>query len=74
MRVKVTRNYQITIPSELREKMSIEEGDILLVRAEGEKIVITKARDELPKIRLGRKLTVSEMERIITESIEEVAG
>ncbi len=31
MKVKVTRNYQITIPAEIRRKMGLKLGDVLEV-------------------------------------------
>ena len=33
-RVKVTRHYQITIPSEIRNALGIREGDTLAIRLE----------------------------------------
>jgi AbrB family looped-hinge helix DNA binding protein len=29
MKVKVTRNFQIAIPAEVREKLDIKEGDLI---------------------------------------------
>jgi AbrB family looped-hinge helix DNA binding protein len=29
MKVRVTRNFQIAIPAEVREKLDIEEGDLV---------------------------------------------
>ncbi len=74
VRVKVTRHYQITIPSEIRNALGIREGDVLTMRLEDGKIVIEKCSDELPKIRLGRRLSVEEIEKIIEESVEEMMG
>lgn len=42
--VVVTRKYQITIPKETRTKLGIELGDKLLIRDDGERIII-----EVPK-------------------------
>ncbi len=42
--VTVTRKYQITIPKETRTKLGIELGDKLLIRDDGERIII-----EVPK-------------------------
>ena len=42
--VTVTRKYQITIPKETRTRLGIELGDRLLVRDDGERIII-----EVPK-------------------------
>ena len=36
--------------------------------------MIEKCRDELPKIRLGRKLSAEEIEEIIEKSAEEMSG
>ena len=42
--VTVTRKYQITIPKETRTRLGIELGDRLLMRDDGERIII-----EVPK-------------------------
>lgn len=34
---KVTRNYQITLPAEIRKALGIEEGELLEVELEGKK-------------------------------------
>lgn len=64
-RVKVTRNYQITIPASIRDKINLKEGDIVEVYLNGDEIVIRKAKSERPRIKLGKKLTVEEIEEII---------
>jgi len=71
VRVKVTRNYQVTIPAEIRRVLGIKEGDLLEVRLEGERIVIEKPELELPRIRLGKRITTEEIERLIEESLTE---
>lgn len=46
--VRVTRNSQITIPKEVREKIGIKEGDRVDVTVEGDRIVIRKVEmDEI---------------------------
>jgi AbrB family looped-hinge helix DNA binding protein len=35
-RVKVTRNYQVTIPASIRNRLNIHEGDILEFLVEGD--------------------------------------
>lgn len=42
--ITVTRKYQITIPKKTRTKLGIRVGDKLLIREEGERIII-----EVPK-------------------------
>ncbi len=73
-RVKVTRNYQVTIPAEARRRLGIREGDILIVEVRGEEIVYRPARARLPRIRLGRRITLEEIEAAIEEGAEEASG
>jgi len=68
---KVTRNYQITIPAEIRKALGIKEGEYLTVELRGEEIVLRRARRMWKTYRLGRKYTLEEMEKMIEESIEE---
>ncbi|MCI2414701.1 MAG: AbrB/MazE/SpoVT family DNA-binding domain-containing protein [Candidatus Aramenus sp.] len=65
-RVKVTRNYQITIPSSVRETLGIREGDILEVAVEGDHIVVRKVISKRPRIRLQKPLSIE----YVNESIE----
>jgi len=73
MKVKVTRNYQITVPSKIRKKMEIELGDILDVTLdeENEKIIIKKIGKRRKTLKLGRKLTPEEIERLIESGIKD---
>ncbi|AAK43179.1 AbrB/MazE/SpoVT family DNA-binding domain-containing protein [Saccharolobus solfataricus] len=64
-RVKVTRNYQITIPASARSKINIKEGDILEVYLNGDEIVLRKVKTERPRIRLGSKLSLGDIEEAI---------
>ena len=64
-RVKVTRNYQITIPASIRSKIDIKEGDILEVYLNGDEIVLRKVKSDRPRIRLGKKLSLEDIERAI---------
>jgi transcriptional regulator, AbrB family len=70
-RVKVTRNYQVTIPASIRNRLGIHEGDILEFHIEDDKIIIKKVSSVRPRIRLGRRLTVEEIERDIERSLNE---
>ncbi|KUO88338.1 MAG: AbrB family transcriptional regulator [Thermoproteus sp. JCHS_4] len=65
--VRVTRNYQITIPAEVRRRLGIKVGDRVLVEVEGDRIVIRKAAGGLPRIRLGLRLTPEEIDRLVAE-------
>ncbi|MCQ4367230.1 MAG: AbrB/MazE/SpoVT family DNA-binding domain-containing protein [Sulfolobales archaeon] len=70
-RVKVTRNYQVTIPASIRNRLGIHEGDILEFHLEDDKIIIKKASTVRPRIRLGKRLTVEEIERDIERGLNE---
>jgi len=41
-KVKVTRNYQVTIPEDVRKKLGIEEGDYVSIETLGEKLAVIK--------------------------------
>ena len=41
-KVKVTRNYQVTIPEEVRKKLGIEEGDYVSIDTLGKTSAIIK--------------------------------
>jgi len=70
-RVKVTRNYQVTIPASIRNRLGIHEGDILEFYVEEDRIVIKKVLTVRPRIKLGRKLTIEEIERDIERGFNE---
>ncbi len=73
-RVKVTRNYQITIPSAIRETLGIKEGDVLEVHVEGDKIVIRKVKSNRPRIRLNRPVTLEYVEESVERNAREGLG
>ena len=66
MLTKISKNYEITIPQDIRNLLKIKEGDILDISLEGEKIVLKKAETEWKTITLGKELSIEEIE----ESIE----
>ncbi|NON61254.1 AbrB/MazE/SpoVT family DNA-binding domain-containing protein [Acidianus sp. DSM 29099] len=70
-RVKVTRNYQVTIPSWVRERLSIKESDVLEVELRGDEIIFKKPKAERPRLKLGRKLTLEDIERAIESGFNE---
>ncbi|NJE11425.1 AbrB/MazE/SpoVT family DNA-binding domain-containing protein [Thermococcus sp. MAR1] len=62
---KVTRNYQITIPSDVRKKLGIRVGDVLVVDVEDGKVVLKKSELELPLLPGGKGLKVEDIEEAI---------
>ncbi len=67
--VKVTRNYQVTIPAGIRERLGIKVGDLLSVEVDGDRIILKKVIQEIPMIRLGRELTIDDINRLIEEGL-----
>jgi AbrB family looped-hinge helix DNA binding protein len=44
-KVKITRNYQITIPKEIRDKLKLKLGEKVTIRLEGDKIIVQRISD-----------------------------
>lgn len=42
VKVKITRNYQVTIPEEVRRKVKLSEGDTVEIEAVGSEQVVLK--------------------------------
>lgn len=50
---KVTRNYQITVPRDIREQAKIQEGDKLVVTIENDEIKLKKIDEDSFKKAFG---------------------
>ncbi|BES81054.1 AbrB/MazE/SpoVT family DNA-binding domain-containing protein [Pyrodictium abyssi] len=74
--VKVTRNYQVTIPAAVRAKANIREGDLVEVLYDEDEgvIKIIPIRRKRLTIRLGRRITVEEIEEAIEELLDEATS
>lgn len=46
-KTKITRNYQITIPKEIREKLKLRLGEKVTIRLEGDKIIVQRISDDV---------------------------
>ena len=68
---KVTRNYQITIPVEIRKALGIREGELLEVELENGKIIIKRLKKERKTLKLNKKLSPEEIEKSIEEGMKE---
>lgn len=65
---KVTRNYQITIPAEIREKLGIKEGDYVTFEVRGDEVIMKVMRKPWTVRKLGKKLSVEEIEAIANQA------
>ncbi|MHA1593646.1 MAG: AbrB/MazE/SpoVT family DNA-binding domain-containing protein [Candidatus Baldrarchaeia archaeon] len=55
-KVRVTQNYQVTIPAEIRKRVGIMVGDVLRVTLDESsgKIIFEKMREERKRMKIGR--------------------
>ncbi len=70
---KVTQNYQVTIPSGVREKAGIKVGDVVAVEYDERRGVIKIKppwKGKRRTARLGRRLTVQEIEVSIEKGMQ----
>lgn len=74
--VKITRNFQVTIPVTVRERLGVREGDIVrIVYDEDEKVAkIIPVKRKRITVRLGRRVSVEEIEKIIEEALDEATS
>ncbi|BCU70412.1 AbrB/MazE/SpoVT family DNA-binding domain-containing protein [Stygiolobus caldivivus] len=73
MRIKVTRNFQITIPAEVREKLNIREGeyvDMTVDEKEGV-IIVRPYRRKWTTVTLGRRISQEEIDKTIEEVVKD---
>ncbi len=74
--VKVTRNYQVTIPVDVRDRLGVREGDLVrIVYDEQEGVAkIIPVRKRRITIKLGREVSVEEVERLVEEALDEATS
>ena len=61
--VRVKRKHQVTIPAKIRDELALDEGDLLRVEVEGNRIVFT------PQVAVERL----DIKAAIAEGLEDVA-
>jgi len=73
MRVKVTRNFQVTIPSEIREKLGIKEGDYVEVTLDESNgtIIIKPYIRKWTTIRLNKKVGQEDIDKAVEEALND---
>ena len=59
--VKVTRNYQVTLPSIIRDKLGIEQGDYVVISIEAN-----------GKVTLRRKIPLKELKGVWDREMDEI--
>ncbi len=71
---KITRNYQITLPKDVRKIISLKEGDEVMFIVEDDKVNIMKVEDDIIKKTAGiwkdMKETGAEYQRRIRKESE----
>jgi len=67
---KVTRNYQITIPYEIREMLNIKEGEYVEFEVAGDKVIIKPIKKKWTTAKLGKKISIEEIEEIANSAFE----
>jgi AbrB family looped-hinge helix DNA binding protein len=71
---KVTRNYQVLIPSEIRKRVEVKVGDTLLIEyTEEEDTIKLRLPHRGPRktLKLGRALTCEDIETLIQEGMRD---
>ncbi|MGC8932931.1 MAG: AbrB/MazE/SpoVT family DNA-binding domain-containing protein [Candidatus Methanodesulfokora sp.] len=69
--VKVTRGFQVTLPKEVREALSIQIGDYLSVYVEGSRIIMEKVIKRRKTLKSGRMLSPDEIDALIERGLRE---
>jgi len=71
---KVTMNYQVTIPADVRGKAGIERGDVLQIEYDESSGIIRllpPRKGTRKVVRLGRKIGVKEIEEAIARGMRD---
>jgi AbrB family looped-hinge helix DNA binding protein len=72
--VKITRNYQTTIPADIRDKLGIKIGDRILVYIDKDRIIMRKLKGDITKIsiKLDKNTDAEYVENVIREVGDEI--
>lgn len=71
---KVTRSYQITIPADIRDRIDVKRGDILVMEYdEGERVIIIRVpgKGGRKTRKLGKPLSLEDVERSIERGLND---
>jgi len=70
---KVTRNYQITIPADIRARTNVEKGDVVVMEyleEEGVIKITVPRKGERKTRKLGKSLSVEDIERSVERGLD----
>jgi len=70
---KVTRNYQITIPADIRARTNVEKGDVVVMEyleEEGVIKITVPRKGERKTRKLGKPLGVEDIERSVERGLD----
>lgn len=72
--MKITRNYQTTIPADIRDKLGIKIGDRILVYIDKDRIIMRKLKGDITKIsiKLDKNTDAEYVENVIREVGDEI--
>ena len=65
---KVTRNYQITVPRDIREQAKISEGDKLVITMENDEIKLKKFDEDIFRRAFGSWKSVKDSVKYVRDT------
>jgi|ECHnycMinimDraft_1075156.scaffolds.fasta_scaffold00475_7 AbrB family looped-hinge helix DNA binding protein len=73
MKVKVTRNFQLTIPAGIREKLNLREGEFVDVSFDESSgaIIVKPYRKKWTTVKLNRRVTEGDIDEAIEDAMNE---
>lgn len=71
--VKINDDYTIKLPSELLNELGVRPGMYVTLIREGDMLVV-KFKPKRTSYRLGRDITVEEMEKTVEEMLDEMVN
>jgi len=74
-KVRVTKNFHIVIPAPIRDKLGLRAGDSLVVRLEGDRIIVENPKGDVTalRFRLGQRVDWRLVEEVVAEAAERIA-
>ena len=72
--VKITGNYQTTIPAEIRKQLKIKIGDRIIVYTDDDRIIMEKPKGDITKIsiKLNNNIDAEYVEKVIRNAWDKI--